>query len=174
MSDSAAPRTGRPRTAVTVSLLLVLLTAAALGGVLRNGFVNYDDDLYITANPELARGLGGAGLAWAFTTTRGGNWHPLTWVSHLADVQLFGLRPAGHHAVNLALHAANVVLLFSLLRALTGALWSSALAAALFAVHPLHVESVAWAAERKDVLSMLCALGAARACVAGLRRPHRR
>ena len=155
----------------TVPILLVLLTWATMGGVVRNGFVNYDDDLYLTANPALTTGLGSDGLKWAFTTTRGGNWHPLTWISHLIDVQLFGLNPAAHHAVSLALHSASAVLLFSLLRGLTGALWPSAFVAALFAVHPLHVESVAWAAERKDVLSTFFALCAALAYVRGVRRP---
>jgi Flp pilus assembly protein TadD len=171
----ARDRPGRPRRALLLppaaGLLLALLTVAALGGVVGNGFVDYDDDLYVSANRELARGPGLDGLRWAFTTTRGGNWHPLTWVSHLVDVRLFGLRPAGHHAVNLAIHVVNVWLLFALLHRLAGALWPAALAAALFAVHPLHVESVAWVAERKDVLSTLFALAAALAYLRGVRRP---
>ena len=101
-------------------------------------------------------------MRWAFTTTRAGNWHPLTWISHMLDVQLFGPAPGGHHLVNVLLHASRRALLFALLRGLTGALWRSAVVAALFAVHPLHVESVAWVAERKDVLSTaLRAAGAA-------------
>ncbi len=171
MTSDPRPRSTAGRSGWTVSLVLVLLTWAALGGVLRNGFVNYDDDLYLTANPNLANGPSLAGLKWAFTTTRGGNWHPLTWISHQIDVRLFGLNPGAHHAVSLGLHSVNAVLLFALLRGLTGALWPSALVAALFAVHPLHVESVAWAAERKDVLSTLFALGAALAYVRGVRRP---
>ncbi|MHB8895171.1 MAG: hypothetical protein ACYC99_08380 [Candidatus Geothermincolia bacterium] len=106
---SRAPRIPTP----TVVALLMLLVWAALGGVLRNGFVNYDDDLYLTANPFVAGGLDRTSLEWAFTTTRGGNWHPATWISHLIDVQLFGLDPLAHHATGLALHAANTVLLLS-------------------------------------------------------------
>jgi tetratricopeptide (TPR) repeat protein len=154
-----------------ICLVILLLTWGAMGGGVRNGFVNYDDDLYLTANPALSSGTVVDGIAWAFTTTRGGNWHPLTWVSHLIDVRLFGLNPAAHHAVGLALHSVNALLLFALLRGLTGARWPSALVAVLFAVHPLHVESVAWAAERKDVLSTLFALAAALLYVRAVRRP---
>ncbi len=154
-----------------IPVLLVLLTWGTLGGVVSNGFVNYDDDLYLTENPALSSGISLAGLWWAFTTSRGGNWHPLTWVSHLIDVQLFGMNPAAHHAVSLAIHGANALLLLALLHGLSGALWTSALVATLFAVHPLHVESVAWAAERKDVLSTLFALGAAVVYARVVRRP---
>jgi tetratricopeptide (TPR) repeat protein len=171
MRAAVMPRSPRGRSGWTIPILLVFLTLAAMGGVLRNGFVNYDDDLYLTENPNLAGGRGSDALRWAFTTTRGGNWHPATWVSHLIDVRLFGMNPGAHHAVSLALHGANALLLFALLRGLTGARWPAALVAALFAVHPLHVESVAWAAERKDVLSTLFALGAALAYVRGVRRP---
>jgi len=155
----------------TVPIVLVLLTWAALGGVVFNGFVNYDDDLYLTANPSLTVGSAIDKLTWALTTTHSGNWHPLTWISHLIDVRIFGMNPAWHHAVSLALHTANALLLFALLRGLTGVIWPSALVAALFAIHPLHVESVAWAAERKDVLSTLFALAAALAFVRGVRQP---
>ena len=168
--DPTRPSPGS-KSGVMVAVLLVLLTWAALGGIVRNGFVNYDDDLYLTENPALSSGSAAAALAWAFTTTLGGNWHPLTWISHLIDVRLFGMNPAAHHAVGLALHSVNALLLFALLRGLTGALWPSALVAALFAVHPLHVESVAWAAERKDLLSTLLALGATLMYVRAVRRP---
>jgi tetratricopeptide (TPR) repeat protein len=135
--------------------LLVLAVLAVYAPVARNGFVPIDDDVYITGNPAVLAGLTRAGVAWALTATHGGNWHPLTWISHMADVSLFGADPAAHHLVSVACHAANAVLLLLLLARVTGRLPESALAAALFAVHPLHVESVAWAAERKDVLSAL-------------------
>jgi len=134
---------------------LVLLTLVALGGVLGNGFVAYDDGVYVAANEHVRNGLEGESIGWAFTTTENSNWHPVTWISHMLDVQLFGLDAGKHHRTNLALHAANTVLLLLILVRMTGALWRPAFAAALFAVHPLHVESVAWIAERKDVLSTL-------------------
>jgi tetratricopeptide (TPR) repeat protein len=153
-----------------VLALVLLLTLAAFGGGARNGFVNYDDPDYLTANPVVAQGVTAAGIAWAFGATAASNWHPLTWLSHELDVELFGMHPGAHHLVSLALHAANVALLFLALTGLTGARWRSALVAALFAVHPLHVESVAWAAERKDVLSTLFALAALLAYVRAARR----
>jgi Tfp pilus assembly protein PilF len=118
-------------------------------------FVNYDDNVYITDNAQVQKGLTGKGIIWAFTTSHTGNWHPLTWISHMVDCELHGLNPKGHHLTNVLLHMANAILLFVVLRWMTGAVWRSGLVAALFALHPLHVESVAWAAERKDVLSAL-------------------
>ena len=132
---------------------LALLTAAVYYPVGGHTFLNYDDHVYVTDNAQVRNGLSLPSVIWAFTNTSTGNWHPLAWVSHLLDVQLFGMRAGAHHLVGAALHIANVLLLFCILHALTGALWPSALVAALFAVHPLHVESVAWVAERKDVLS---------------------
>ena len=134
---------------------LILLTFAAYALVLRNNFVGYDDDYYITENPVVREGLTWHGAKWAFTTFEQANWHPLTWLSHMTDVELFGLNPAGHHVMSLALHILTALLLFSFLARTTGAAGKSFFVAALFAVHPLHVESVAWAAERKDVLSHL-------------------
>ncbi len=113
----------------------------------------WDDNKYVTGNPVVQAGLTGRGVLWAFTSVHASNWHPLTWVSHMADVTLFGPRPRGPHAVNLLLHAINGGLLFLVLHTMTGAMWRSTLAALLFAIHPLRVESVAWVAERKDVLS---------------------
>ena len=123
-------------------------------------FVYYDDDHYVTANPVVQSGLSGPAILWAFTTCRGTStcWHPLTWLSHELDCQLFGLNAGRHHLTSVALHVLNAVLLFLLLRAMTGALWRSAVVAALFAWHPLQVDSVAWIAERKTVLSTLCLL----------------
>ena len=123
--------------------------------MLSNSFVSYDDNKYITENVNVRMGLSQQTLRWAFNVGYCGNWHPLTWISHMLDCRLFGLNPTGHHAVNLILHIANAVLLFLVLNRMTKSLWRSAFVAALFAVHPLHVESVAWAAERKDVLSGL-------------------
>ena len=136
-----------------ISLLLAAITLAVFSPVVHHQFVSFDDPDYVTANTHVNGGLTCSDVAWAFCASHAGNWHPLTWLSHMADVQLYGLNPAGHHLTNLLLHAANTVLLFLLLRRLTGALWRSAFVAALFALHPLHVESVAWIAERKDVLS---------------------
>ncbi|MEW6657611.1 MAG: tetratricopeptide repeat protein [Thermodesulfobacteriota bacterium] len=138
-------------------LLLCLLLA---GGTLlvysqvsRHDFLTFDDDMYVTNNPVVRAGLTWPGLKWAFTAFHSSNWHPLTWLSHMLDCHLFGLRPGGHHVTNVVLHLANTILLFLFLARVTRALWPSAAVAALFALHPLHVESVAWVAERKDVLS---------------------
>lgn len=138
---------------ITVCLFLALLTVAAYAGVVRCGFVNLDDPLYVSQNPIVEKGLTLAGVKYAWTTFDSGNYHPLTWLSLELDGTLYGLNPAGFHATNLAIHVVNSVLLFVVLLRMTGKLWPSAAVAALFAMHPLHVESVAWIAERKDVLS---------------------
>jgi tetratricopeptide (TPR) repeat protein len=147
----------RPQTlrVATLGAALVVVTFAAFSGVLSNSFLAYDDDDYVTANAHVLLGLNGGSVAWAFRSTDAANWHPLTWLSHMLDVRLFGLDAEGHHLTSLLLHAVNVLLLFLLLVRMTGALWRPAFVAALFAIHPLHVESVAWIAERKDVLSTL-------------------
>ncbi len=148
--------TGRTRLKTALAAAILIAAVAVYWPVTGFEFVSYDDDLYVTENPWVSRGVTGSGLAWAFTGLGyAGNWHPLTWISHMVDVQLYGLIPRGHHLTNLLLHLADTVLLFMLLSGMTGALWRSALAAALFALHPLHVESVAWVAERKDVLAAL-------------------
>ncbi|HUE37763.1 MAG TPA: tetratricopeptide repeat protein [Candidatus Acidoferrum sp.] len=121
--------------------------------ITHDGFTNFDDDAYITGNSHVTGGLTWPGIVWAFKSGYAANWHPLTWISHMADCQLFDLHPAGHHFMNVLFHTANTLLLFILLNMMTGAIWRSAFVAALFAWHPMHVESVAWAAERKDVLS---------------------
>ena len=145
----------RFRNEILVSVVLVVLTLAAFWSVRSCGFVNYDDSDYVTENRHVRAGLTGDGFRWAWTTTHASNWHPLTWLSLQLDVTLFGLNAHAFHLTNLALHLANTLLLFGVFRYMTGAVWRSALVAALFAVHPLHVESVAWIAERKDVLSTL-------------------
>jgi len=138
---------------VWICALLTSITLTAFWPVLNNDFIKLDDHQYLLQNPNVQHGLTWESVKWAFQAGYASNWHPLTWLSHLLDVEMFGFNPCGHHAVNLLLHVANTVLLFLILRRMTGALWRSAFVAALFAVHPLHVESVAWAAERKDVLS---------------------
>lgn len=142
-----------------VALLgLVACTAAVYIGVWRFEFISFDDLSYVPLNSHVRNGLTWRGVLWAFTSLAECNWHPLTWLSHMADVSLFGLEPGGHHVVNVLLHLGNALLLYWLLRRATSAVWRSALVAALFAVHPVHVESVAWVAERKDVLSTFFAL----------------
>ena len=137
-------------------LICALLGAAVLAAfwpVLNCGFVNFDDADYVTDNTDIQHGLNWRCVKWAFTTGHAANWHPLTWLSHALDCQLYGLQPAGHHLSSLLLHLGSTVLLFLLLNRMTGALWRSAWVAAAFGLHPLRVESVAWVAERKDVLS---------------------
>jgi len=143
------------KTRLTLCLGLALLTVALYSGVRSNGFVNYDDDRYILTNNHVRAGLKWTTVVWAFRSVEEANWHPLTWLAHALDCQLFGVNPAGHHGMNLALHMANALLLFLLLERATGARWKSLTVAVLFAAHPLNVESVAWAAERKNVLAML-------------------
>jgi protein O-mannosyl-transferase len=138
---------------VCISVGLALVTGLSYIGILSSDFVNFDDDLYVYENQAVQMGLSRPSVNWAFTNTELANWHPLTWLSLEADYQLFGLHPAGFHATNLLLHIANTVALFWLLRKMTGAVGRSAWVAAFFALHPLHVESVAWISERKDVLS---------------------
>jgi len=140
---------------VILGLLLVLATLAVYNPVSHHPFVNFDDDRYVTDNVHVRAGLHWDTVKWAFTTFDEANWHPLTWLSHALDCQLFGLNPAGHHYVNVLLHAINVVLVFWLLWRATGFPGRSFLVAGLFALHPINVESVAWVAERKSVLSML-------------------
>jgi Tfp pilus assembly protein PilF len=139
-------------------LLIVLLCAVTVviyAPVRQFEFLNYDDYAYVVENPHVASGLSAANLRWAFTAFEAGNWHPLTWLSHMIDCQVFGPEPAGHHLTNLAIHMLNTVLVFVVLLTMTSQLWWSYFVALLFALHPLNVESVAWIAERKNVLSTL-------------------
>ena len=140
---------------VGYGVALSLLVFLAFSPVLGNGFTNYDDPSYVTANNQVKEGLSAEGVRWAFSTFHFYNWHPLTWMSHMVDVKLYGLNPAGHHLTSLLIHIANSVLLFLLLHTTTGAPGRSACVAALFALHPLHVEPVAWVSGRKDVLCTL-------------------
>jgi protein O-mannosyl-transferase len=144
----------RPRLPVwLLAALLVLLTIATFWPATRGDFVNYDDDVYVIANAQVQKGLTWESLKWAWFNPVNCNWHPLTVWSHMTDCQLFGLKPRGHHLTSVLLHALNAGLVFALLQRMTGAAWPSLLVAALFALHPLRVESVAWVSERKDVLS---------------------
>lgn len=136
-----------------IYLVLSLTTIIAYEEVRLNDFVNYDDDIYVTRNPQVKAGITRESILWAFTTSHANNWHPLTWLSHIFDCQLFGLNPVWHHLTSLLFHTLNTLLLFWVLKRMTGAAWPSAFVAGVFALHPLHVESVAWVAERKDVLS---------------------
>jgi tetratricopeptide (TPR) repeat protein len=138
-----------------ICCLLVFGTAALYAPLATHPFIIYDDEEYITGNAHVTTGLSWENICWAFNGAHAANWHPLTWVSHQLDVSLFGLNAGGHHLMNVALHIACTLLLFVFLHNVTGALWRSAIVAALFAWHPLHVESVAWASERKDTLSTL-------------------
>ena len=141
------------RTELLLAAALAVATLAAYGQVIGHQFINLDDDIYIRENRMVIGGLTLKGIAWAFTTFYDSNWHPLTWLSHMVDSQIFGPNAGGHLLVNALVHVANTLLLFLFLKRVTGASWRSAIVAALFALHPLHVESVAWAIERKDTLS---------------------
>src|SRR5262245_30877809 len=158
-----SPAVDRSLRMFAAALALAAATLAAYHGVLGNAFVNYDDDLYITQVPAVQAGLTRESVSWAFTTFQGANWFPLTRLSWMLDAQLWGLSPRGFHATSLAIHVANVVLALLAFTRLTGSLGVGAFTAGVFALHPLHVESVAWAAARKDVLSglfwMLALLG---------------
>jgi tetratricopeptide (TPR) repeat protein len=153
VSKSLSDARGSERLRVgLIPVALTIATSAVYWQTLDFDFINSDDHTYITENYRVQQGLTGKNLVWAFTSMSVSNWHPLAWLSHMLDIELYGLDPWGHHLSNFLLHLANALLVFGLLRSLTGALWRSAGVAALFALHPLHVESVAWVAERKDVL----------------------
>lgn len=149
--SQATPKGGW--TDLVICGFLLAIAWIVYGRTLGDGFVNYDDNLYVYNNPQVIRGLTYAGFAWAFTYRGIGHWHPITWLSHMLDCQVHGAQPWGQHLTNVLLHAAAATLLFLVFRRMTGVLWRSAFVAAVFAVHPLHVESVAWISERKDVLS---------------------
>lgn len=146
-----------------IAVFLIAITWAVFGQTFHHQFINYDDPLYVYDNPHVRAGLSWHGIAWSFTHVHSQNWHPLTTISHMLDCQVFGLNPGAQHLVNVFWHSIAAVLLFLLLAEVTNSIWSSAFVAAVFAVHPLRVESVAWIAERKDVLSgmffMLTLLG---------------
>ena len=143
-------------TVLAVCCLLAMAVAVVFGQTVRHDFINFDDNVYVYDNPPIADGVTAGAIAWSFTSFHASNWHPLTWLSHALDCQLYGPhQPGWHHFTNVVLHAAVAILLFLVLWQMTGNLWPSAFVAAVFAVHPLRVESVAWVAERKDLLSGL-------------------
>ena len=160
-----------PTTAMAVCGLLLLAIALVFGQTVRFEFVNFDDQVYVYENVHVQKGMTREGFVWAFASFCGTNWHPVTWLSHMLDIQLYGLWAGGHHLTNVLLHALSVIVLFLVLRQMTGRQWPSALVAALFAIHPLHVESVAWVAERKDVLSGLFFVLTLAAYLGYVRRP---
>jgi hypothetical protein len=171
LASTAGAGDRRPSSLAWLALALAALTLVTYAGVWSFEFVQFDDPQYVYENPNIAGGLTWRGIQWAFTTGYAMNWHPVTWLSHMLDIQLFGLQPGPAHVVNLLLHAANVLLLFWFLASATGAPFRSAAVAALFAVHPLHVESVAWVSERKDVLSTLFWMVTLLAYLRYVRRP---
>ena len=160
-----------PASVLAVCVFLFLAILLVFGQTLRHEFVNYDDIEYVYKNAQVVRGVTAEGIGWAFTHAHAANWHPLTWISHMLDCQLYGLEPWGHHLTSLLLHAATAILLFLVLLRMTGDLWPCAFVAAVFAIHPLRVESVAWVAERKDVLSGFFFVLTIGAYVNSLRRP---
>jgi protein O-mannosyl-transferase len=153
MSGKTPPNDLGKAPLLAVSAVLVVLTIFVYAQVAHFQFLTYDDYNYVTGNPHVARGITASGIIWAFTSFDASNWHPVTWLSHMADVQLFGMNPGAHHITNAVIHSLSSLLLLFLLLRITGSLWKSSVVAALFALHPAHVESVAWVAERKDVLS---------------------
>ena len=140
---------------LAVGLFLVIIVWIVFGQTIRHGFINYDDGMYVYQNPDVLAGLTPKGIRWALTFAEIGHWHPVTWFSHMLDASIWGRRAGGHHLTSVLLHMASAVLLFAALKQMTGSLWRSAAVAASFAIHPQRVESVAWIAERKDVLSGL-------------------
>ena len=153
--ESVSPHEPQTRLAIGICLLLAVAVFMVFGQTLHHEFVNLDDEDYVYENTEVIRGLTLPGITWALTHSYASNWHPLTWISHMLDCQLYGLNPGGHHLTSVVLHATAAILLFLVLWRMTSALWPSAFVAAVFAIHPLRVESVAWVSERKDVLSGL-------------------
>ena len=155
MNDTIANRNNRLqiRPDLLISLFLVIAILSVYWQVRNHDFINFDDDLYVTINPHVQTGLTLDSIIWAFTSTHASNWHPLTWLSHMLDCQIYGMNPGQHHLTNVLFHILNTLLLFFVFKRMTKDLWQSGFVAALFALHPLHIESVAWVAERKDVLS---------------------
>ena len=170
-TEAIAHATHKPWQIAVVCLVLAMVTVVAFRGVRSGQFLTCDDDYYVLENGHVQQGLTMQSIAWAFTTFQQGNWHPLTWISHMADWKLYGKNPAGHHITNVCLHAANAILLFLLLLYMTGYLGRPAMVAFLFALHPAHVESVAWVSERKDVLCAFFWFAALLAYAWYVRRP---
>src|SRR5439155_22144910 len=155
LPDTGEPKKNRLARTLALPLLLAIATLLVYWPARQFEFTNYDDQDYVYENPTVMKGLSAEGVRWAFTTRFAANWHPLTWLSHMVDCEIWDMNPGGHHMTNVLLHAAATVALFFALRRMMRSPGRSAIVAALFALHPLHVESVAWVAERKDVLSGL-------------------
>ena len=173
-STSTQPTTSfLSRLDLFICIFLFIAVFTVYGQVITHSFVTFDDPVYVTGNPHVRAGITADGVAWAFTSFDDSNWFPLTWLSHMLDVQLFGLDSGWHHLINVLLHALSSLVLFVALRRMTGARWPSAMVAVVFALHPLHVESVAWIAERKDVLSALFWMLTLWAYAAYVARPSR-
>ncbi len=170
-NNTIAPASHKPWQIAAVCVVLAVVTVVSYRGVRSNDFLTSDDPGYVTENRQVHQGVTMQSIAWAFTTYKMGNWHPLTWISHMVDWSMYGKNPAGHHMTNLCLHAANAILLFLLLLYMTGYLGRSAMVAFLFALHPAHVESVAWVSERKDVLCAFFWFAAILAYAWYVRRP---
>jgi Tfp pilus assembly protein PilF len=170
-SESPAAGLNNRWMVLVVCIFLAAIIWVVFGQTLGHEFVNYDDSKYVYENPVVQKGLTWEGFRWALTYGQIGHWHPLTWISHMLDCQLYGLSPGGHHFTNVLLHTATAILLFLVLRRMTGFLWRSAFVAAVFAIHPLRAESVAWVAERKDVLSAFFFMLTLAAYVRYVRRP---
>jgi len=151
--QESSRKAGRMRSIILVAVALVAITLAVYSQTGNFQFLGFDDDEYVTNNLHVASGITGENFVWAFTSFDASNWHPITWLSHMVDVQLYGMNPRGHHLTNVVVHTISSLLLLLFLFRFTGSLWQSSFVAALFALHPLHVESVAWVAERKDMLS---------------------
>ena len=171
MTESISPVANNRWRIAAVCVALAVVTLFAYQGVRNNDFVEFDDSDYVVQNLHVQQGVNPQSIEWAFTTFNAGNWHPLTWISHMVDWRLDGNNPYGHHVTNVCLHAANAILLFILLFYLTRFMGRAAMVAFLFAVHPAHVESVAWVAERKDLLCALFFLCALLAYAWYVRRP---
>ncbi|MDO8785428.1 MAG: hypothetical protein Q7J12_04340, partial [Syntrophales bacterium] len=153
MNDIKSLINDKKRAALVLAILLIIINLLIFDQVRGFDFVHYDDDTYVAGNRHVQAGLTISSIRWAFTATDAGFWHPLTWLSLMLDHEMYGGNAGGYHGTNLIWHMLNTILLFLVFSMMTGALWRSAFVAALFALHPLHVESVAWIAERKDVLS---------------------
>ena len=160
------------RARAVLAIVLAALTTALFWPATGHEFITYDDPIYVTNNPRVVAGITQEGLRWSLTATAGGSWHPLTWWSHMLDAELFGRQPGGHHATSVVLHALGSAALFLVLSGMTGAIWLSCIVAGLFALHPLHVESVAWVSERKDVLATLLWMLTLGTYLRYARRPH--
>ena len=169
--NTALQKPAFPGRNLIIAIMLCLGTFMLYSQVTHFDFINYDDTDYVSQNPHIQNGINIESITWAFTAFHAGNWHPLTWISHMLDYEIYGLDPGGHHLTSLIFHILNTLLLFAILFQMTGRSYAAGFAAALFALHPLHVESVAWVSERKDVLSAFFGLLTIRAYIRYVLKP---